>query len=377
MIWAFKQLHDKGLAYEGYRVLPYCWRDETPLSNHELRMDDDVYKMRQDQSVTVTFPLDGAKAESLGLTARQGARLDDDPVDPADQPRARRRARRRVLGAAERSARRGRRFRGGRRRVPARDRHDRGLREGPRLCDSAEALEAVITARLLGARARGRALRPSLGLLRGHRGVGHARTPGRSSSPTTSPRARAPGSCTRLPHTVRTTRSCAPRPASRSSCRSTTAASSCPIIDGCRGPAGLRREQAAHPEAARRRPPAAAWRATSTATRTAGAAATRSSTRPCRAGSCACPSSATAWASSTRRSTGFPTTSRTASSASGSATPATGRSAATGTGAARSRCGRATTPTTRASTSTARSTSSRPTSACAPDATCTAPSSTS
>ncbi|MBX3100160.1 MAG: isoleucine--tRNA ligase [Salinibacterium sp.] len=69
VIWAFKQLHTKGLAYEGYRVLPYCWHDETPLSNHELRMDDDVYKMRQDQSVTVTFPLDGAKAESLGLTA--------------------------------------------------------------------------------------------------------------------------------------------------------------------------------------------------------------------------------------------------------------------------------------------------------------------
>ncbi|MFM6981657.1 MAG: isoleucine--tRNA ligase, partial [Microbacteriaceae bacterium] len=67
VIWAFKQLHDKGLAYEGYRVLPYCWRDQTPLSNHELRMDDDVYKMRQDQTVTVTFPLYGAKAESLGL----------------------------------------------------------------------------------------------------------------------------------------------------------------------------------------------------------------------------------------------------------------------------------------------------------------------
>jgi len=68
VIWAFKQLYDRGLAYEGFRVLPYCWHDETPLSNHELRMDDDVYKMRQDQSVTVTFPLDGAKAESLGLT---------------------------------------------------------------------------------------------------------------------------------------------------------------------------------------------------------------------------------------------------------------------------------------------------------------------
>jgi len=68
VLWAFKTLYDKGLAYEGYRVLPYCWRDETPLSNHELRMDDDVYKDRQDPSVTVTFPLTGAKAEVLGLT---------------------------------------------------------------------------------------------------------------------------------------------------------------------------------------------------------------------------------------------------------------------------------------------------------------------
>jgi isoleucyl-tRNA synthetase len=67
VIWAFKELYDKGLAYEGYRVLPYCWRDETPLSAHELRMDDDVYKMRQDQTVTVTFPLEGEKAASLDL----------------------------------------------------------------------------------------------------------------------------------------------------------------------------------------------------------------------------------------------------------------------------------------------------------------------
>jgi isoleucyl-tRNA synthetase len=67
VIWAFKQLYDKGLAYEGYRVLPYCWRDQTPLSNHELRMDDDVYKPRQDQSVTVTFPLVGEKAADQAL----------------------------------------------------------------------------------------------------------------------------------------------------------------------------------------------------------------------------------------------------------------------------------------------------------------------
>lgn len=55
VIWAFKQLWDKGLAYEGYRVLPYCWRDETPLSNHELRMDDDIYQSRQDPALTVGF----------------------------------------------------------------------------------------------------------------------------------------------------------------------------------------------------------------------------------------------------------------------------------------------------------------------------------
>lgn len=58
VIWAFKQLWDKGLAYEGVRVLPYCWNDETPLSAHELRMDDDVYQSRQDPAVTVGFRVD-------------------------------------------------------------------------------------------------------------------------------------------------------------------------------------------------------------------------------------------------------------------------------------------------------------------------------
>lgn len=67
VLWAFKSLFDKGLVYEGFRVLPYCWNDETPLSNHELRMDDDVYQMRQDPAVTVGFSittpgeLEGAK----------------------------------------------------------------------------------------------------------------------------------------------------------------------------------------------------------------------------------------------------------------------------------------------------------------------------
>ena len=57
VIWAFKSLYDKGLVYEGFRVLPYCWNDQTPLSSHELRMDDDVYQLRADPAVTVGFRL--------------------------------------------------------------------------------------------------------------------------------------------------------------------------------------------------------------------------------------------------------------------------------------------------------------------------------
>lgn len=69
VLWAFKQLYDKGLIYEGFKVLAYCWRCETPLSNHELRMDDEVYKPRQDQSVTVTFPLADSSARFDGVRA--------------------------------------------------------------------------------------------------------------------------------------------------------------------------------------------------------------------------------------------------------------------------------------------------------------------
>lgn len=57
VMWAFKQLYDKGLAYQGYRVLPYCPKDQTPLSAHELRMDADVYQDRQDNTVSVAVKL--------------------------------------------------------------------------------------------------------------------------------------------------------------------------------------------------------------------------------------------------------------------------------------------------------------------------------
>ncbi|ACU39566.1 isoleucine--tRNA ligase [Actinosynnema mirum] len=57
VMWAFKTLWDKGLVYEGFRVLWYCWRCETPLSNTETKMDD-TYRDRQDPAVTVGLRLE-------------------------------------------------------------------------------------------------------------------------------------------------------------------------------------------------------------------------------------------------------------------------------------------------------------------------------
>ena len=68
VMWGFKQLYDKGLVYEGFRILPYCWNDQTPLSNHELRMDDDVYQNRQDPAVTVGFRLNTGELALIWTT---------------------------------------------------------------------------------------------------------------------------------------------------------------------------------------------------------------------------------------------------------------------------------------------------------------------
>ena len=68
VIWGFKQLWDKGLVYEGYRVLPYCWNDQTPLSNHELKMDDEVYQDRQDTTVTVGLRMESGELALIWTT---------------------------------------------------------------------------------------------------------------------------------------------------------------------------------------------------------------------------------------------------------------------------------------------------------------------
>jgi isoleucyl-tRNA synthetase len=59
VMWAFKELHQKGLIYEAYRVLPYCWECETPLSNSETRQDD-ALRERIDPAVTVAFGLEAS-----------------------------------------------------------------------------------------------------------------------------------------------------------------------------------------------------------------------------------------------------------------------------------------------------------------------------
>jgi isoleucyl-tRNA synthetase len=52
--WALKQIHDKGLLVEDYRVAPYCPRCGTGLSDHELAQG---YETVTDPSVYVRFPL--------------------------------------------------------------------------------------------------------------------------------------------------------------------------------------------------------------------------------------------------------------------------------------------------------------------------------
>ncbi|KAA3611358.1 MAG: isoleucine--tRNA ligase, partial [Calditrichaeota bacterium] len=52
--WILSQLWDKGLIYEGHKIIPYCPRCETPLSGHEVAQG---YKDIDDPSVFVRMPL--------------------------------------------------------------------------------------------------------------------------------------------------------------------------------------------------------------------------------------------------------------------------------------------------------------------------------
>ncbi|WP_028057239.1 isoleucine--tRNA ligase [Candidatus Solirubrobacter pratensis] len=52
--WALKQLWEKDLLYEGFKVVPYCPRDGTSLSSHEVSQG---YRDVEDPSIYVRFPI--------------------------------------------------------------------------------------------------------------------------------------------------------------------------------------------------------------------------------------------------------------------------------------------------------------------------------
>jgi isoleucyl-tRNA synthetase len=60
--WSLKKIFDQGLLYEDFKVVPYCPRCGTPLSDHEVAMG---YATVTDPSVFVRFPLKDAENTSL------------------------------------------------------------------------------------------------------------------------------------------------------------------------------------------------------------------------------------------------------------------------------------------------------------------------
>lgn len=54
--WSLKELHNKGLLYEGFKVVPYSTRAGTTLSNAEVALGG--YKKMVDPAITVEFPLE-------------------------------------------------------------------------------------------------------------------------------------------------------------------------------------------------------------------------------------------------------------------------------------------------------------------------------
>lgn len=60
--WVFKQLFEKGLVYQGYKVMPYSTGCSTPLSNFEAGLN---YKDVHDPAIVVSFPIVGDEETSF------------------------------------------------------------------------------------------------------------------------------------------------------------------------------------------------------------------------------------------------------------------------------------------------------------------------
>ena len=82
--WIIRQLWDRGLVYQGYRVTPHCPRCGTSLSSHEVALG---YKDAEDPSIYIRFRLsrDAQNAETaalarLGWNAREAKWEQDIPA---------------------------------------------------------------------------------------------------------------------------------------------------------------------------------------------------------------------------------------------------------------------------------------------------------
>lgn len=63
--WALKEIYNKGLLYQGHKVVPYCPRCGTPLSSHEVAQG---YKDVKERSALIKFKAKGEDAYFLAWT---------------------------------------------------------------------------------------------------------------------------------------------------------------------------------------------------------------------------------------------------------------------------------------------------------------------
>ena len=63
--WALKEIHNKGLLYKGFKVVPYCPSCGTPLSTHEVAQG---YKTLKERSAVVRFKIKDEDAYFLAWT---------------------------------------------------------------------------------------------------------------------------------------------------------------------------------------------------------------------------------------------------------------------------------------------------------------------
>ena len=182
--WALRQIYDKGLLYEGHKVVPYCPRCGTALSSHELALG---YQRRRRPVGLRALP--GRRGRRPAAGRRRAARVDDDAVDAGVQRGGRRRPR------ADLRARQDRRARGAGRRSPRRC--------VERVLGRTDPDGVQILAKLPGRGAGRRRATSRRSPTSRARSTASAATP--CCSATSSPPTTAPASCTRRSPSARTT----------------------------------------------------------------------------------------------------------------------------------------------------------------------------